>query len=397
MSAKTQRANKPVQPKPVIVSAPVSDSEQSDAETNEVNMTISNKKTGIVDDKVVVDKRRKVKVNIPSPINEDASRSSISPTPAILTTHTSSSSIGSSSGSTKEKQNSSKVSTSANSTNSSSNKLTSADTVEGTVVAGEDSNSNGIWTNRFKKSPKDGKLIIEFINIIKEQYAGFKNSDTNELWGLVCSVSMNDIMKLYRKTSKRDLKKQSEFQPVNLEKPIRSGRDMFVKELCARNKANGITMKIVEIGNEWLKLDKMEQEKYNRKVARMKAEYQSAYDKQLKTAIDNGAYPEPKPKRPVSAYLQFRADIANMVHKKHVLDPRKLEGKTPEEVKAMKAEVKKTIQEDIDSQWKQLSESQLAKYKEIFNEDKKRFESEMKAWTERAKERGNGAGAAADD
>ncbi len=266
-------------------------------------------------------------------------------------------------------------------------KLTSATTIENTGDTDDDNESNGKWTNRFMRNPAEAKLIMDFLDVMKNKYEGFDGEQLNELWNLVCHKSRDEMTKLYKKSKKREEKQKVKFQPSGLEKPPRSGRDIFIKELANKNKAAGIKMNIKEQSEAWTAVSEANKEKYRVKAEELKQKFQDAVAKQKKEAIAKGEFAEDRPKKYMTAYFLFRNDELPKLKTKYTIDPASLAGKTEEEVKAIKLANKEKIDQALKTAWDNINPTVKGKYESQVAKDKAKYEKAIAEWKEKEEKR----------
>jgi len=274
-------------------------------------------------------------------------------------------------------------------------KLTSATTIES---ASEDDNElDGTWTNRLIKNPAEIKTLIDLLEFLKKNYNGMDESSITDIWNKLCNKSMDEMKKLYSKSKKRATKAKAKFQPKDILKPPRSGRQIFMRELTARNKAlkTPIKMDIKQQNEEWSKIPQAEKDRYNMIALTAKQEYAQSVEKQKAEAISSGDFPEPPPKRPISSYILFRTEVlpkvkAKLPDIKAVIDDA-INGKTPEEQTAIKSKLRKDYNDKVEAamkdKWTNISAEKKKFYDDAAAKDRVRHQAEVLAWTKRCEER----------
>lgn len=266
-------------------------------------------------------------------------------------------------------------------------KLTSATTIENSGDTDDENDSNGKWTNRFMRNPAEAKLIMDFLDVMKNKYEGFDGEQLNELWNMVCHKSRDEMTKLYKKSKKREDKQKVKFQPAGLDKPPRCGRDIFLKELAVKNKESGIKMKIKEQSDAWNAVPEANKEKYRAKAEKLKADYVQAAANQKKEAISKGEFAEDKPKKYMTSYFLFRHEELPKLKAKFALDPATLAGKTEEEVKAIKLANKEKIDLAMKNAWDNINPTQKGKLESQVAKDKAKYEKAIAEWKEKEEKR----------
>ena len=285
---------------------------------------------------------------------------------------------------------------SINATTTPTTPLSSSTTIES---AGEEDEGSavGSWTNRLKNNLHEYKTIRDFLGFLKQNYNGMDEHSIADIWDKLSSISMDDMDKLYSKNKKREVKKKAKFQASGLPKPPRSGRDVFLKELTAKNKAADPPkkMSLKEQNDEWVKLDETIRNKYIEQVEKAKREYELAYQKQKLTAIQSGDYPEDAPKRPLNSYFRFRKDFLPLV-KGSVPEPNyddELAGKDDTEKRLIKTklgkEYKKKVEDALKAKWDSLPAKKKDAYDAATAKDKATYDDALKAWRERTTARQN--------
>jgi hypothetical protein len=269
--------------------------------------------------------------------------------------------------------------------------LSSSTTIES---AGEEDEGSavGSWTNRLKNNLHEYKTIRDFLKFLKQNYNGMDEHSIADIWDKLSSISMDEMEKLYSKSKKRDVKKLAKFQASGLQKPPRSGRDVFLKELTAKNKAANppVKMTLAEQNAEWVKLSDSAKTKYVEMVEKSKQEYELAYQSQKTEAIKNGDFPEDAPKRPLNSYFRFRQDYLPLV-KASLETPDYVSacaGKDEQEKKKIKSQLSKEYKKSIEDALKLKWDNLPAKKKEVYDtataKDKEIYDKAIQAWKERS-------------
>lgn len=170
----------------------------------------------------------------------------------------------------------------------------------------------------------------------------------------------------------RDAKKQRK----NRVKPPKGARNPYVlfsmdkrKELASENLAFEEMTK--RLGQEWEKVSAKEKKKYEKAAEEDKARYESEMDKFREEHPDQEEAKkarrkrkkEGEPKGPRNAYIFFGQDE----RKKITAENDKL---APKEVVT-----------ELGKRWSALDDKEKSKYNELAENDKKRYEKEMKKWT----------------
>jgi hypothetical protein len=174
-----------------------------------------------------------------------------------------------------------------------------------------------MFASRFNSDFKKAQNFIECLKFIQLEYTNFP---LNEVWNKIDNKSLDERDK-YIKAQKRKVKrKDAKFKPDGLKRPkrIELARDDY-RCLMKEKNDNYSNDRFVKW---YAALSDKEKDKYEKLFIKASKEYQVEYDKQFKTAIENGDYPEPKPKQPPTAYFLFtsvcRAGNSKYISKKDI-------------------------------------------------------------------------------
>ena len=277
----------------------------------------------------------------------------------------------------------------------SSVELTSAATID--TASGDETEQDGTWTTRLTKNLDEVKTILDLMEFLKKNYNGMDETSMMDIWNKLCNKPIDEMKKLYAKNKKRQVKQKAKFAPKDLTKPPRCGRDIFMKELTAKNKAATppITMNLAQQNAEWKKQTPVQQDRYTQMAEKAKKEYADAVAKQKTSAIEAGDFPEPAPKRPITSYLRFRTDYLPKVKAKlpdvKAAIESAIAGKTPEEEKAIRGQLRKEynvkMEAALKDKWDNLATDKKKLYVDAAAKDKQRYETEYADWAKRCDER----------
>lgn len=242
-------------------------------------------------------------------------------------------------------------------------------------------------TGKFR-SPKandQGHLAL-FLEIVDNQAKelGIQGMDIKEALDTFISPITDDsydvLVAHLKKCKKSQRKKKDKFIAKGEDgKPLKnppSAYHLFCSDERNSIKANNPGVSNTEIltilGQNWTSLknskkqsDKKRYQKYINKNIKLKAERVKLIESLRETAIENGDFEEPKPKRPLSAYFIF-------IHS----DAMKNEIEENNIVRAEASKYKST-------KWASLSDEDKSEYFEQAEVAKKKYDKEVIAWQKR--------------
>lgn len=229
----------------------------------------------------------------------------------------------------------------------------------------QQSDEVGIMQARFKAHPKEGKLFLEIVDklVACEQFEGMPGEEIIQLfWG----APREELDKLIKKANKREKKETVKFTPEGLTKPS-SANILFQRQFKADCDKKGIKFNLKDCAAAYKALSEKDRTKYVKEAQTLKAEYKKEFERQREAAIKSGAFPEDKPKRPITAYLRYLNDVRAELMDKHKANPNK-------------REINTLVAKDSGEMWKALSDKEKAKYISEFEKDKAAYDARLKAW-----------------
>ena len=204
---------------------------------------------------------------------------------------------------------------------------------------------------------------------------------------LVWGESREALDSLITKANKREKKKVATFQPKGYKKPSNC-KNLFDKQFKIDCDKKGIKFSLTDCAAAWQKLSEKEKNKFKKQAADDKAKSDIEFDKLRDEAIMNGEFPEPKPKGPCTAYLQFVGEVRPSLT-----------------IKNEKANITGTaanlqIANDASVLWHALSDDAKAKYTLAYKKQKVEYDQKIIEWKARVASRiktsGDASGASND-
>ena len=229
---------------------------------------------------------------------------------------------------------------------------------------------HSIWNGRFKANPKEGKFFLEIVDKLGAQFDGMPVEEILQtFWGEPRDV----LEKLIKKANKREKKEEAKFEVKTL-KRAPSANILFQKDYKAKCDAKGIKFDLKNCAEEYKKLNDKDKAKYKKEAQRLKDEYNTEYARLRAEAIKNGDFPEDKPKRPLSGFLRYIADVRAEISEKY---------KDVEDRKSVNAQIVK----DAGEMWQALTDKEKAPYELEYKKEKEIFEQKLKEWESKELER----------
>jgi hypothetical protein len=223
---------------------------------------------------------------------------------------------------------------------------------------------HGVKTATWRKNPLNAVPYLDCMKIIESKFEGFELS---KVLPIFTDDSLVDLSSKIKKATKRQEKQSLKFKPLDITKPRSAIRIFQTDDLAKCTPEQRKTyIKDGMLSKHWKALSDKERGVYENQAKTEKDTYQTEYKRQLSAAIETGAWQEPKPKRPISAYFQFSMS-AEMVAE---CQKQGLKG-----VKRSKL---------ISERWKALSDADKKKYEDLNSKDKERFAADMVKYGERA-------------
>jgi hypothetical protein len=240
-----------------------------------------------------------------------------------------------------------------------------ATTVDNAAVAA--TADHGVKTASWRKHPLNAVPYLDCMTIIESKFDGFKLANVLPIF---TDDKLEDIQAKIKKATRRQDKKANKFVPVDVKK-ARSAIRIFQAddlEKCTADERKTY-VKNGMLSKHWKALSDKERAAYEDKANTEKATYLAEYNRQIGAAIETGAWQEPKPKRPMSAYFHFSM--------------------SKEIIAACEKQGLKGISRSklISERWKALNADDKKAYEELNAKDKSRFDAEMVKYNERAEAR----------
>lgn len=240
------------------------------------------------------------------------------------------------------------------------------------MASDNEQDQHNIWNCRFKANPKEAKFFLEIIDTLESVFDGLSSSEILEtFWGEPRDV----LEKLIKKANKREKKEEAKFDAKTL-KRAPGANILFQKDYKAKCDAKGTKFDLKTCVEEYKKLSDKDKAKYQKESLRMKEEYNAEYARLRGEAIKNGDFPEDKPKRPLSRFMRYLADVREEITEKY---------KDVEDRKKVNAQISK----DAGEMWNALSDKEKEPYEIAYKKEKEAFEIKHKEWDSKELERRN--------
>ena len=238
------------------------------------------------------------------------------------------------------------------------------------MASDNEQDQHSIWNGRFKANPKEAKFFLEIVDKLGAQFDGMPVEEILQtFWGEPRDV----LEKLIKKANKREKKEEAKFDAKTL-KRAPGANILFQKDYKAKCDAKGIKFDLKTCAEEYKKLSDKDKAKYQKESLRMKEEYNAEYARLRGEAIKNGDFPEDKPKRPLSGFLRYLADVRDEITEKY---------KDVKDRKKINAQISK----DAGEMWNALSDKEKAPYETAYKKEKEAFEIKYKEWENKELER----------
>ena len=239
--------------------------------------------------------------------------------------------------------------------------------VQEQVQEQDQNEKHSIYNGKYKKSPKDGKHFLDILDLLVDTFDGMPYEEILKLFWGNTRKSLEDIIK---NSNKREKKAETKFNP-NINKP-HNANILFQKDYIQQCSSNNIKFKMADCVIEYTKYkatcaSNNEPNKYIIESQNLKDAYAINFSTLYNTAITSGTFPTPKPKRPLTAYFIYLADVRESLKLKYINETDR---------KAVNSKI------CIDSgiMWKQLSDADKTKYLTIANEEKQKYKSILTIW-----------------
>jgi hypothetical protein len=229
---------------------------------------------------------------------------------------------------------------------------------------------NSIWNGRFKANPKEAKFFLEIVDTLGAQFNGMPVEEILQtFWGEPRDV----LEKLIKKSNKREKKEEAKFDAKTL-KRAPTANILFQKDYKSKCDANGIKFNLKTCVEEYKKLSEQDKANYQKESIRLKNEYNAEYARLRGEAINNGDFPEDKPKRPLSGFLRYLADVRKELTEKY---------KDIEDRKKINSQISK----DAGEMWNTLSDKEKEPYENAYKTEKEIYTIKLKEWETKESER----------
>jgi hypothetical protein len=235
------------------------------------------------------------------------------------------------------------------------------------TAAATSDTEHGVKTATWRKNPLNAVPYLDCMAIIERKFDGFKLANVLPIF---TDDKLEDLQAKIKKATRRQDKKANKFVPVDVKKSRSAIRIFQADDLekCTADERKTY-VKNGMLSKHWKALSDKERAAYEDKANTEKATYMAEYNRQIGAAIETGAWQEPKPKRPNSAYFHFMMSA--------------------EVEAACKKQGLKGINRSklISEQWKALSADAKKVFEDLNSKDKARFEADMVKYNERAEAR----------
>ena len=240
--------------------------------------------------------------------------------------------------------------------------------------------SHGIYSGRIKSNPLLGKFLIDVLEVFSKEFDGIPSDDMLTLiWG----ESRDALDKVIKRAHKRQTIEKAKFVPKGIIKAPTSALNLFAKKL----KENGEKCTMKDRNIKWNKLADKEKAKYQKEYETARDAFKVAVDNQRVAAIKNGEFPEDRPKRGLTAYFHFLAEMRAKLTEKYKVTPEEAKNLSDTELKAKRKDANLSITKDAAELWKNLGETKKAKYVALQKKDQETFAAADAEWKKRDQER----------
>lgn len=244
-------------------------------------------------------------------------------------------------------------------------------------------NNTGVFTGRIKQKPELGKFFLDIMTALANEFEGIP---VDEFINFIAGMNREDVEKMVKKSNKRKVSNDSKFVPKDLKKPINAINlySLKLKDECEKNNVKYT----LELRNKkWNALPEKEKNVFKAQYEKAQEEYKKAYANQMDQAIKKGEFPEPKPKRGLTPYFHFLADVRPMLTEKFSVSDEDAKNMTNEELNKARKKTMKDIGHEAGEMWKNLDEKKKAKYYNLAQKDKEEYLKKESEWKLRDVER----------
>lgn len=225
--------------------------------------------------------------------------------------------------------------------------------------------AHGAYTAAWRKNPLNAVPYLDCIEKIEKRVDGdFKLAN---ILPFFTDDTVDDLRSRIKKAVRRNERKTARFAPTGVQKPRPAIRLFQIDDLakCAAEDRKGY-IKNGLLSKHWKALSQKERDGYETRAKAEKASWDAEYKRQLASAIETGAWQEPKPKRAMSAYFHFSMSAEIMAECQK---------------QGLKGIQRSTL---VSARWKALSAEQRKAYEDMNAKDKLRFDADMVKYNERA-------------
>ena len=236
----------------------------------------------------------------------------------------------------------------------------------------EEQDQHSLWNGRLKRDPREAKTVRDIIKLLLQHIVD--EDGATEILKLVWGESQEVLDSLITKANKREKKKVATFQPKGYKKPSNC-KNLFDKQFKIDCDKKGIKFSLTDCSAAWQKLSDKEKDKFKKQAKDNKAKSDIEFDKLRDEAIMNGEFPEPKPKGPCTAYLQFVGEVRPSLTIKN--EKANIKGKA----------ANLQIANDASVLWHALSDDAKAKYTLAYQKQKVEYDQKIIEWKARVASR----------
>ena len=232
-------------------------------------------------------------------------------------------------------------------------------------------------TGQFNNNWRKAAYYMECLSKVAQASTGFPHKD---IWHSVLDdMTWEQREAFIKDKKKRENKKADKFVASGIEKP-KNTRNLFLAEYRASCSAKGIDYNKDAFEAAYKALTEADKARLKAIYDAEAAIYKRKVDEQQKAAIDNGDFPEPKPKGKLTEYLLFCSECRKP-------DNKFLTAEQKAEFSAMTADIKgqATFISKVYALFK--GTPAMDYIKTMVEADKVRFEKELHAWNIRKLER----------
>lgn len=232
-------------------------------------------------------------------------------------------------------------------------------------------------TGQFNNNWRKAAYYMECLTKVAQSSNGFPYKD---IWHSVLDdMTWEQREAFIKDKKKREVKKADKFVATGIEKP-KNTRNLFLAEYRADCSAKGIDYNNDAFEAAYKALGEADKARLKAIYDADAATYKRKVAEQQKSAIDNGEFPEPKPKGKLTEYLLFCSECRKP-------DNKFLTAEQKAEFAAMTADIKGQSG-FISKIYAAVKATPAMDYiKAMVSADKVRYETELHAWKIRALER----------